>query len=262
MRTILLLLFLLSINAVAQHPLVGTWHMITAKGIGADGEGFFLDTTSVRETKIITPTHYMLIAWDVENDSLIFNRTMGGRVRIEGKKYIETPTQASVQIFDNVNADFEWKRDGEIFTQSGTIVRPDGKKVILEALIFQRETDAATMQAKKSIQGAWTQVTDVRKSTGINSPSSNESVASLLILTPTHWMRMTHKNQKFDGVMYGGYSPSGGETLGRVIYSTYPMKTGDHVRFAEDGNGALEFTWNRETAKGPETFTDRFAKAR
>ena len=65
----------LALSAVAQHPLVGTWNMISVKGIDADGNRFFLDTTSVKETKIITPTHYMLIAWDVESDSLIFNRT-------------------------------------------------------------------------------------------------------------------------------------------------------------------------------------------
>ena len=49
----------LALSAVAQHPLVGTWNMISVKGVDADGKRFFLDTTSVKETKIITPTHYM-----------------------------------------------------------------------------------------------------------------------------------------------------------------------------------------------------------
>ncbi|HET9486061.1 MAG TPA: hypothetical protein VFO54_01430, partial [Chryseosolibacter sp.] len=130
----LLILFvcLVGHHVSAQHALVGTWEMLSGKGINADGEPFSIDTTTVKETKIITPTHYMLIAWDVDKDSLMFNRTMAGEVRLEDDKYIEIPTQASVQIFENVKADFTWKLDGDIFTQSGTIVRPDGKTVVLE----------------------------------------------------------------------------------------------------------------------------------
>src|SRR5690606_30405933 len=134
-----------------QHPLIGTWEMISVQGIDADGQPFFLDTTSARETKIITPTHYLLIAWDVDGDSLIFNRTMAGTVAFEGDRYIETPTHASVQIFENVKADFRWKLDGDVFIQSGTIVRPDGKKVVLEALKFRRVRDAASYPRNAAI---------------------------------------------------------------------------------------------------------------
>lgn len=130
MRTVIFLIltvYLTGVEVAGQHPLVGTWEMISVKGISADGEPFFFDTTSVRETKIITPTHYMLIAWDVDEDSLMFNRTMAGQVSLDGNKYIEVPTQASVQIFENVQVDFFWKLEGNLFTQSGTIIRPDGK---------------------------------------------------------------------------------------------------------------------------------------
>ena len=60
------------VTLCAQHPLVGTWEMVTIKGIDANGEKFSSDTSAIREIKIITPTHYMLIAQDVEGDSLVF----------------------------------------------------------------------------------------------------------------------------------------------------------------------------------------------
>src|SRR5688572_10258404 len=72
-----------------QHPLIGTWEMISIKGLNASGEYFSDDTTTVREIKIITPTHYMLIAHDVEGDSLVFNRCYAGSIKLDGNKYNE-----------------------------------------------------------------------------------------------------------------------------------------------------------------------------
>ncbi len=85
-----------SIHVAAQHPLVGTWEMVSIKGIDADGKKFSVDTMSVREIKIITPTHYMLIAHDVVADSLVFNRSYAGKITFDGKKFNEVPLHASV----------------------------------------------------------------------------------------------------------------------------------------------------------------------
>src|SRR4051812_251236 len=119
-RMVLILgLWALNFVAFSQHPLVGTWQMISLRGTNADGEKFSLDTTNVREIKIITPTHYMLIAHTVDGDSLIFNRSYAGLVKLEGNRYIETPLVSSLPLFDNVKQDFTWKVDGNLFTQAG-----------------------------------------------------------------------------------------------------------------------------------------------
>jgi hypothetical protein len=222
MRTLLVLLTLcLSVAEVsAQHPLVGTWEMISVRGIGADGEPFFLDTTAVRETKIITPTHYMLIAWDVDNDSLIFNRTMAGEVRLENEKYIEVPLYASVQIFENVDVDFTWKLDGDLFTQSGTIVRPDGKKILLEALIFKRKTEEKA-NSKNAAVGTWRQVSGEQTAPDGKKNSFSAGDKGLLIVTPTHMMRMNHKGDEFDGVVYASYETKGGGMTIIPHFSSY-----------------------------------------
>ena len=232
-------------DLTAQHPLVGTWEMISVKGLDADGNPFYLDTTAVKETKIITPTHYMLIAWDVEGDSLIFNRTMAGGVRMEGEKYIETPAQASVQIFDNVQANFTWKLDGDVFTQSGTIIRPDGKTVVLEALKFRRMTNLQPQPGNGAI-GTWNQVLPAE---GRNPTASGKADRGLLIVTPTHWMRMNHKNAKFAGAAYGTYTVKRGALLANTKYSTYPRKTGEQSNLVLKENGSkIEMTSKRTGA--------------
>ena len=249
--------------AAAQHPLVGTWEMISVKGIGADKEPFFFDTTSVRETKIITPTHYMLIASDVEGDSLTFNRTMAGNVRPENEKYIEIPTQASVQIFEDIKVDFSWKLEGDIFTQSGTIVRPDGKPIVLEALIFRRVVNAPENKNNPAI-GSWKQVSGYyTTSDGKRNSSFHTSDKRFLIVTPTHWMRMDHKNGKFAGVAYGTYRHDR-DTISTVLdFSSYPIKKGTIEKFAQQVKGnQIHITSEGVTPQGERaTFHDIFEKA-
>lgn len=254
---------LANLPVAAQHPLVGTWEMISVKGVDADGEPFYFDTSAVRETKIITPTHYILIAWDVGEDSLIFNRTMAGQVRLEGEKYIEIPTQASVQIFENVQVDFTWKLAGDIFTQSGTIVRPDGKRILLEALIFERVTNVKPQ--KNPAIGTWNQLSaNYTTADGKSNSTFNDSDTRLLIVTPTHWMRMDHKNKKFDGVLYGTYTLDDGDTIiTKVDFSSYPFNKGEHSKFTQKvkGNQIHIKSAGKAPDGKPATFDNIFEKA-
>ena len=258
---LILVLYFTAAHVTAQHPLVGTWEMISVKGVDAEGDPFFLDTSSVRETKIITPTHYMLIAWDVDKDSLIFNRTMGGQVRLEGERYIETPTQASVQIFENVKVEFVWKLDGDIFTQSGTIVRPDGKEIILEALMFRRVTGKA--YPENPALGTWNQLSGYSQSRdGKKKTLFTPNDSRRLIVTPTHWMRMDLKNKKFDGVLYGTYALEDKTVTTKLDYSSYPFKKGSESQLTQKINGRrIEITYSGVAADGTAaTFHDIYEK--
>lgn len=245
-----IVLTVFTLHVAAQHPLVGTWELMSGRGINAEGEPFSFDTTSVKETKIITPTHYMLIAWDVEGDSLIFNRTMAGNFRLEDEKYIETPTQASVQIFDNVRVGFTWKLEGDYFTQSGTLVRPDGKKVVLEALVFRRVKNVKPQNDNPAI-GTWRLVTgQYATADGKGNTALNTSGPNLLITTPTHWMQMRHKDKKFDGVRYGTYTMAGDSVYTQLVYSSYPFK-GAGSRLKQSVNGkTLELSTTTKTPDG------------
>lgn len=140
-----------------QHPLLGTWEMISGKGTDADGNKFSFNTSTVRETKIITPTHYMLIAQDVKEDAIIFNRSLAGTVRIEGNKYIETPMFSSDEEHKKIKTDFTWRVEGDKFIQQGIIMLPDGKKITVDQLVFQRVKSDKSYANNPSI-GVWDQL--------------------------------------------------------------------------------------------------------
>jgi hypothetical protein len=221
-----LFLFLFAVCAVtnAQHPLVGTWEMVSIKGINAAGEKFADDTANIREVKIITPTHYMLIAHDVEGDSLVFNRCYAGRVAFNDTEYTETPLLASVPIFENVKADFTWKVVGDKFIQSGTFVRPDGKKIIVEELVFKR-SKAPKSYANNPANGTWKLLTShFTTADGSSHSDTQETVDALQIITPTHWIYVSSRNKKFEHAMGGIYSKDGNKYSLNLDFASFPKK--------------------------------------
>lgn len=241
----------------AQHPLVGTWEMVSIKGVNADGKAFYMDTTAVRETKIISPTHYMLIARDVKGDSLVFNRSYAGTVRIDGNKYIEVPTQSSLPIFDNVKADFTWKLEGDRFVQSGSFTRPDGKQVKLEALVFRRVKPMHAYPNNPAI-GTWTQLSSSYVNPdGSTFSHTNKTTTRFQIITPSHWMRISHNNNKFEHAIGGTYVMNGGKVYPTIdLASNHSQPEGKieatehvdddrlHVTGVITSANGKKFTWN------------------
>jgi hypothetical protein len=132
-----------SIQSFAQQsPLVGTWEMVSGKITGPEGQKATIDMKTHRETKIITPSHYMLISQNIRGDSLLFERTLGGTIRITGNKFVETPTIASDPEELKIKTDFTWKIEGEKMIQKGPVTQADGKVVMLDELIFKRVSPA------------------------------------------------------------------------------------------------------------------------
>jgi len=263
--SLLLVFFLLTCAPLfAQHPLIGTWEMVTIKGINANGEKFSSDTSAIREIKIITPTHYMLIAQDVEGDSLVFNRCYAGTVKIDGEGYIEIPIVSSVPIFDNVKTDFKWKVVGDRFIQSGTLIRPDGKKVVLDELVFQR---VKTPQAygKNPGNGAWKLLTSKYTTTdGINHSETNETINALQLMTPTHWMYVSIKNKKFEHAMGGAYTMKDGKCYPSLDVASFPKKLWGKTEWTQKVEGdKLRVTGVSVFTDGKKfTWEDYFEKAK
>jgi hypothetical protein len=229
-------ILLFSFTLAAQHPLIGTWEMVSIKGIGAGGEKFSIDTSTVREVKIITPTHYMLIAHDVQGDSLVFNRSYAGTIKLDGNKYIEYPTQASVQIFDNVKTDFTWKIEGDKFIQAGTLIRPDGKKVVLEEMVFKRVKTPNAYPQNPAI-GAWSQLSSAYTNfDGSKDSHTNATTTRFHIITPTHWMRISHRDKKFEHVMGGTYTMKDGKTYPTLLYQS------GTIAIAQNGFSTVEMS--------------------
>jgi hypothetical protein len=219
-----LLLFIVINTTIRAQPLVGTWEMISIKGINAAGERFASDASSNREIKIITPTHYMLIAQDVEGDSLVFNRCYAGAIRVDGNKYDEIPMLSSSPIFDNVKTDYTWKIVNDKFVQAGTLIRPDGKKVILEELVFGR-VKASASYINNPTNGTWKLLSSTYVTAdGTRHSDSNETVNALFIITPTHWMYASSRDKKFEHVMGGGYTMKDDKYYPALDFASFPKK--------------------------------------
>lgn len=207
--------------AAAQHPLIGTWEMVSIEGVNADGEKFKLDSTTISEAKIITPTHYILIAMDKEDGKWTFNRSYFGSVKIDGGKYFEVPMMSSESIYENVKTDFDWQITGNKFIQSGFITRPDGKTIILDKFLFRR-SEIPPLSNQKFV-GTW--------------QAEHAGVKSFFILTPTHWMVIEKQNQKFSKALGGVYNVKGNLAELSVLYGTENDKSmtvelkGQHITF-------------------------------
>lgn len=131
-----------------QSPLVGTWELVSGKITEPGGQKITIDTLQSRETKIITPTHYMLISRRIQNDTLKFERTLGGTIRITGNKFVETPFLASDPEELKIKTDFTWTVVGDKMTQKGPVTLPDGKIVMLDELVFKRVSPTFKGMAK------------------------------------------------------------------------------------------------------------------
>ncbi|HEX5171514.1 MAG TPA: hypothetical protein VFW11_20190 [Cyclobacteriaceae bacterium] len=207
--------------AAAQHPLIGTWEMVSIEGVNAEGEKFKLDSTTTGEAKIITPTHYILIAMDKEDGKWTFNRSYFGKIKIDGSKYVEIPMMSSEPIYENVKTDFDWKIRGNEFIQSGFITRPDGKTVILDKFLFRR-SGIPPLSDQKFV-GTW--------------QAEHAGVKSFFILTPTHWMVIEKQLEKFSKALGGVYTVKGNLAELSVLYGTENDKSmtaelkGQHIIF-------------------------------
>ena len=238
--------------------------MVSIKGIGANGEKFSLDTTTNREIKIITATHYMLIAHDVENDSLVFNRCYAGSILIDGKKYIEVPMLASVPIFDNVKTDFTWKVVGDKFIQAGTLIRPDGKQVVLEELVFRRVKTSAAYP-KNPANGTWKLLTSTYTTTdGQNHSDAAGAVTAYQLITPTHWMYASSRDKKFEHVMGGTYALKGDKYTLNLDFASFPKSQWGKTEMTVKQQGdKLQSIGSSQFAEGKKfTWSDSFEKVK
>lgn len=247
---ILALLIITAFAAFGQSPLVGTWEMVSIKGTDALGKKFTNDTTAIREIKVITPTHYILIAFDIEGDSLVFNRTYFGKIKVDKGRYIEQPLASSLPIFENVKTDFKWKVVGNQFVQSGSITRPDGKKVTLNELTFKRVINGPSYN-DSPINGTWKLVSsDYTRADGSRHSDTDEHVTGYHVFTPTHWMYISMRDKKFEHVIGGRYTMSNNQYNLHLDYSSFPKHLWGDTRMSHQQDG------NTLTIKGESVFKD------
>jgi hypothetical protein len=207
---ILTSLLLTAALATAQNPLVGTWELVSIKATDTAKNKIELDQSAVREMKVITPTHYMLITHRVSADTLIFDKAIAGTIKITGNKFVETPLYTSNEGDLKVKTDFTWKVQGDKFTESGSITFPDGKKIVLQELVFQRVKSGESFVKNASI-GSWDQLASgFEFADGSKGYHTKLNATRFQIITPTHWARIHNRDGKFESAFLFSYTIEGG----------------------------------------------------
>ena len=80
-------------------------------------------------------------------------------------------------------------------TLLGSALAATRPPVVLEALVFKRANN--TESSNNPAVGAWSQVTSYYTTpVGARETTFSPPDKRLLIITPTHWMRMDHKEKK------------------------------------------------------------------
>jgi hypothetical protein len=136
--------------------------------------------------------------------------------------------------------------------------------IVLEALIFQRVSNVKP-DAKNPAIGTWNQQSAYHTTRGGKTTSSfNASDTRMLIVTPTHWMRMDHKNKTFEGVSFGTYRSQGDAVFSNLDFSSYPFKKGTESKYIQKVKGnRLQLSSEGSTAQGEAaTFYYEYEKAK
>jgi hypothetical protein len=245
-----------------QHPLVGTWELISLKATDSKGKTMAMDTSVIRETKIFSPTHFIYILSNVKGDSLVFNRAFAGTWQVKGDKYIETPLIGSQEISDKVKTDFTWKIEGDKFIRQGTMTQANGDKMTVDALVFQRVKEEKT--AANPLVGTWNQLSSAYVSAdGTKHSHTSATHTRFQINSPTHWMRISYKDKKYENAMGGAYRIEGNKFYPAIEWASFPFNKEDKlevVHRAEGDKMYMSGVWVDAKGKKVLSFEDVFQK--
>lgn len=259
MKNITLLSALLawSLLSAAQNPLVGTWELVSGKFTDTAGVAMTFDNSSVREIKIITPTHYMFIAQRVVADSLVFENAIAGSIKVTGTKFVETPIHASNRDDLKIKTDFTWKVVADKFTQSGTVTLPNGKQLKFQELVYQR-VKAPTAYPKNAALGTWEQLSSgFTFENGLKDYHTRQTAVRFRIINPTHFIQINTRDGRFEVAVAGTYSIEGGAMVPVLEVSSFKIDPADQSKNYYDHiiDGDIAFVKGSTiSGEGKETF--------
>lgn len=108
-----------------ETPLVGTWELISEKW--GDAKEFTAPPPERKSLKFITPTHFVWVWVDPKTKKI--SNSMGGRYKLEGDSYEETPEFAfeGMEAYVGKQQKFTAKVEGDKWTHSGVL--SEGQKL-------------------------------------------------------------------------------------------------------------------------------------
>lgn len=217
----------------SSSPLVGTW---------------MERKDSVEEIKIFSPSHVFFIVRNLKGDVLA---TGAGTYDLTETMFSEKLQYANFET-KGIKSDYNYQVKGENLTQVGTLVLADGTQVPIDHT-FSR------VKAGKGYDGphvgTWNQVSSTfRGADGTQGAHTNATHIRYQIITPTHWMRISTANGKFENAFGGTYTLQGDQVIPKIEYGTQPENVSSiAIKQKIDGNRML---WNgvMKNAQGQKVF--------
>jgi hypothetical protein len=224
---IIALLSFFSLQLFAQNALVGTWEY---------------KNDSVRSVKIITPTHWMVFSESLKEKDMEFIRAHGGTYTITGNKYVENIETASWEDFSKTKTDFTYEVDGDKFFQKGLLTFEDGSVIHINE-VWQKVKTPNSYDNNPSV-GVWDQLSSTyTMADGSKETHTNPTVTRFQIITPTHWMRISHRNNKFRNFMGGTYNTYGNKLYPNFEFISNPSEQYRDVVIDQKVDGD-KLSWN------------------
>ncbi len=156
-----------------------------------------------------------------------FIRAHGGTYALSGNKYVENIEIASWEDFGKEKTDFTFEIDGNKFHQEGTVTLSDGTILNIDE-VWQKVTTANTFDHNPSV-GTWDQLSSsYTLADGTKGFDTNATASRFQIITPTHWMRISHRDKKFENLLGGTYNINGDK-----FYANFEFSSNPSLRFNE-----------------------------
>jgi hypothetical protein len=229
------LFFLSALPLLGQNPLVGTWERVT---------------DSVRSVKIITPSHWIVFIEAFQGDSSTFEMAHGGTYTLTGNKYIEHITVASWADPGKAKTDFTFYEAADnTFLQKGTVTLGNGTVIPIDE-VWQKVTDAKMNPHFPAI-GTWNRLSYATVAAdGKKKTYTNATATCFEIITPSHWMRISHRNNKFERVSGGSYTTAGNKAFPKVEYASSPINKNEKIETTQKVTGDKRYS--RVLISGPD----------
>jgi hypothetical protein len=235
-RIPLTFLFLIcALPLLGQNPLVGTWERVT---------------DSIKSVKIITPTHWIVFIEAFQGDSSKFEMAHGGTYTLTGHKYIEHITVASWANPGKAKTDFTYYEAADnTFLQKGTVTLGDGTVIPIDE-VWQKVTDAKPNPDFPAI-GTWNRLSySTISADGKKKSPAPAATTCFEIITPTHWMRISHRNNKFERASGGSYTAAGNKAFPKVEFASSPFNKNEKIEATQKVSGDKRY--NTVVILGPD----------
>lgn len=200
-------LFCCALSLSAQNPLVGTWQM---------------NNNGTRSFKTITPTHFIVFTDSTSGEKTEFIRSHGGTYKLKGDKYVETIDIASWEDYGKEKTDFIVRVEGDKFYQKGTLTASDGTVLAIDEVWQKVKVDRPNTSNQGL--GAWEQLSSsYTLPDGTKGADTNANATRFQVISPTHWIRINHRDDVFESAMGGTYTLVGNTVYPNLDFSSLPI---------------------------------------